>query len=82
VIFHAAEETKPFDPTALDFEFDEQGSTEAHGKLVEASTSPQPPVVAARPLLKPRHLIVLGLMFMVECVVLGVFLYLILSGFA
>lgn len=82
VIFHAAEEAKPFDPADLDFEFDEKASNDAPGELAEKTPSPQ--AVGATPGqgLSSRQWIVLVVMGMLECTVLAAFLYLILFGSA
>ena len=47
LIFHAAEEAKPFDPADLNFEFDEKASNEVPEELSELS--PVQPMTAAAP---------------------------------
>jgi hypothetical protein len=82
VIFHAAAETKPFDPADLDFEFDERVSNEVPEDLVESSRAEQLPAAAPRTGLSRRQLLVLAIMVLVEIAVLAAFLYLILFGSA
>lgn len=75
-IFHAAEETKPFDPADLSFEFDEHGTA----AMPEGQAGAKPPrAPAARTAgLTSAQWIVLVIMGIVEFLVLGGFLYLLL----
>ncbi len=83
-IFHAAEEAKPFDPKDLDFAFDEAAENEAPAvpeDLKEPSPSQQLPVARRRGPFSPQQWILLGGMAIIECIVLVVFLYFILTSF-
>lgn len=78
-IFRAAEESKPFDPADLSFEFDEHGQTD----LPEArsGTAAQRAAPAARiGAFTGRQWMLLVIMAIVEFVVLGGFVYLLLFG--
>jgi hypothetical protein len=82
-IFHAAEESKPFDPADLSFAFDENAENEEGAvpkNLLETSPSQRLPSPARRQPLSGRQLLLLGVMLLVECCVLGGFGYLILSS--
>jgi hypothetical protein len=79
LIFHAAEQAKPFDPADLDFEFDEQKSNETPQEPAENGAS-EPVPAASRRGLTGRQLIVLVAMILVEFAVLAAFLYMILFG--
>jgi hypothetical protein len=82
-IFHAAEESKPFDPTDLSFAFDENAAN-AEGdipkNLRETSPSQRRPLLTPRRALSAGQLLLLGVMLVVECCVVGGFAYLILSN--
>ena len=82
VIFHAAEESKPFDPTDLSFAYDETAENEGAvpQNLRETSPSQRLPSPVRRPSLSGRQVMLLGAMLLVECCVMGVFAYLILSS--
>ena len=82
LIFHAAEETKPFDPADLDFEFDEKASNEVPKELAELRPAETTSNTVARKGLSSRQWIVLVVMILVEFGVLAGFLYLILFGSA
>lgn len=75
-IFHAAEETKPFDPADLSFEFDEHGTAEMPEGQASAK-APRPPAVRTAGLTSAQWLI-LVIMGIVEFLVLAGFIYLIL----
>jgi hypothetical protein len=75
-IFHAAEETKPFDPADLSFEFDEHGTAEMPEGPVRAKTSRPPAVRTAG--LTSRQWLLIVIMLIVEFMVLAGFIYLIL----
>jgi hypothetical protein len=77
-IFHAAEETKPFDPADLSFEFDEHGTAELPDGQVKAKTSRPPEARTAG--LTSRQWLFLVIMLIVEFLVLAGFIYLILFG--
>ncbi|HET6847011.1 MAG TPA: nuclease-related domain-containing protein [Anaerolineales bacterium] len=77
VIFRAAEEAKPFDPSDLDFEFDEQASNEP-SESASAATDSKPRLTVVRKGLSGRQVIVLVVMVLVEFGVLAAFLYMIL----
>ena len=77
-IFHAAEETKPFDPGDLSFEFDEHGTAEMPEDRTGAK-APGPPAVRTAGLTSGQW-IILVIMLIVEFLVLGGFIYLILFG--
>jgi hypothetical protein len=77
VIFRAAEEAKPFDPSDLDFEFDEQASNETSPASAAAAES-TPRLTVVRKGLNGRQLLVLVAMVLVEFGVLAAFLYMIL----
>ena len=81
-IFHAAEESKPFDPADLSFDFDE--NAEASGAEVpeglrETNPSQRLPPARTGPF-RPRQWILLGVMLIVECCVLAGFAYLIFAN--
>lgn len=77
-IFHAAEETKPFDPADLSFEFDERGAAEMpEGQAGEKAS--RPPAVRTAGLTS-RQWLLLVIMLIVEFMVLAAFIYLILFG--
>jgi hypothetical protein len=80
-IFHAAQENKAFDPADLKFEFDENAPT-GEGGVPEnlRETSPSQQLSSGRRGLRPRQLILLGGMVLVECCVLAGFVYLIISN--
>lgn len=80
VIFHAAEEAKPFDPADLDFEFDEQASNDVSEQALESRPAESSPVGGPRRGISPRQWIVLVIMVTVEFGLLAAFLYLILFG--
>lgn len=75
-IFHAAEETKPFDPADLSFEFDEHGTAEMPEGQAQTKGSRPPAVRTAG--LTSRQWISLVVMLIVEFLVLAGFVYLIL----
>jgi hypothetical protein len=75
-IFHAAEETKPFDPADLSFEFDEHGTAEMPEGQAVAKASRPPAVRTAG--LTARQWLSLVVMLIVEFLVLAGFIYLIL----
>jgi hypothetical protein len=75
-IFHAAEETTPFDPADLSFEFDEHGTAEMPEGQAEAKAA-RPPAVRTAGLTSGQWLI-LVIMGIVEFLVLAGFIYLIL----
>jgi hypothetical protein len=77
-IFHAAEETKPFDPADLSFEFDEHGTAEMPEGQIGAKASRPPAVRTAG--LTSRQWLLLVIMLIVEFLVLAGFIYLILFG--
>jgi hypothetical protein len=78
-IFHAAEESKPFNPADLDFAFDESAENEVPQNLRETSPS-QRLAAAKRGGFTRQQLILLGGMLLVECGVLAGFAYLLFSG--
>jgi hypothetical protein len=75
-IFHAAEETKPFDPADLSFEFDEHGTAEMPDGLAKAA---RPPAVRTAGF-TGRQWMLLVIMGIIEFLVLAGFLYFILFG--
>jgi hypothetical protein len=75
-IFHAAEETKPFDPADLNFEFDENGTAEMPEGMAKASRPPAPRTAG----LTGRQWMLLIIMGIVEFMVLAGFIYLLLFG--
>lgn len=79
-IFHAAEESKPFDPADLNFAYDEKSEGEVPEELREPSPSQQLAKGARRGPFSSRQLILLGGMLIVECCVLAGFAYLIFSS--
>jgi hypothetical protein len=78
-IFHAREESKPFDPNDLSFAFDENAKNDVPENLVEKSPSQRLPPPAKKGGLQPRQLILLAVGLLAECCILGVFGYLIIS---
>ncbi len=82
LIFHAADETKPFDPNDLNFEFDEKAPKEAPAEVAEPAPSLPTTTPTSRRGISPRQWIVLVVMILVEFGVLAGFLYLILFGSA
>ncbi len=82
-IFHAAEDTKPFDPADLNFAFDENAENEAAEvppDLKEPSPSQRLPAAARTGPFNPRQWILLGGMVIIECCVLAGFAYLIFTS--
>jgi hypothetical protein len=81
-IFHAAEEAKPFNPADLDFAFDENAENEAApAEGQEPGPGPKPVPTARRGPFSSRQWLLLAGMAIIECVVLGGFVYLILTSF-
>jgi hypothetical protein len=79
-IFRAAEDTKPFDPADLDFEFDEQASKQVPNQPVEKGLSTEETATAPRRLMSRGQLIALAVMVLVEFCVLAAFVYLLFFG--
>jgi hypothetical protein len=77
-IFHAAEETKPFDPVDLSFEFDEHGTAEMPEGQAGAR-APRPRAVRTAGLTSGQWIAIV-IMLIVEFLVLAGFVYLILFG--
>ncbi len=82
LIFHAADEAKPFDPNDLNFEFDEKAPKEPTEEVAKPEEPLPIPTPASRRGISPRQWIVLVFMILVEFGVLAGFLYLILFGSA
>jgi hypothetical protein len=80
LIFHAAEEAKPFDPEDLKFGFDENASNEAVEPAAEMGQSASLPAAAPRKGFRPGQWVLLAVMILVEFGVLAGFLYLIFFG--
>ncbi len=78
-IFHAAEESKPFDPSDLSFQYDENAESEVPENLKEPSPSQQLAGRRGRGL-SGRQLALLGVMMLVELCVLAGFGYFIFFG--
>ena len=81
-IFHAAEQTKPFDPADLDFAFDENAEdaqAEVPSEVRETSPSQQLPAARRGPFSSRQWILLVG-MTIVECCVIAGFAYLIISG--
>jgi hypothetical protein len=88
-IFQAAEESKPFDPADLSFEFNENASTDVPAGLRETSPSHKlgagtaaaaSSARARRAALRPGQLVVLAIMLLVECGIIGWLAYLVVSS--
>jgi hypothetical protein len=77
-IFHAREESKPFDPNDLSFAYDENAKNDMPDDLKEKSPS-QRLGPAPKSSVSPRQLILLAVMLVVECCILGGFGYFIFS---
>ena len=77
-IFHARDTDQPFDANDLSFAYDENAKNEVPENLREPSPSQRLPP-ARKSSIKPRQLILLGAMLVVECCILGVFGYFIFS---
>jgi hypothetical protein len=71
-IFHAAEETKPFDAADLEFQFNERGGA--------AGSASQQAGAAPTRGLRPRQILVLVALMLIELGVLAGFAYLLLFG--
>lgn len=78
-IFHAREESKPFDPNDLSFAYDENAKNEIPETLVEPSPSQRLVQPARKSTISPRQLILLGVIGLAECCILGFFGYFIFS---
>jgi hypothetical protein len=81
-IFHAAEQSKPFDPADLEFAFDETADSaeaEVPADLREPNPSQRLPAAKRGPL-SSRQWILLGGMVFVECCVLASFAYLLFTS--
>jgi hypothetical protein len=76
-IFHAAEESKPFDPNDLSFAFDEKAGEEVPENLREPSPSQRLAAPDKKPTISSRQWILLGAMMLVECCILAGFGFLI-----
>ena len=82
-IFHAAEDTKPFDPADLDFAFDENAAQEEEkvpADLKETSPSQQLKTPVKRPAFSRGQWLLLGAMVIIECCVLAGFAYLLFTS--
>ncbi|HEY5982330.1 MAG TPA: hypothetical protein VIU38_02580 [Anaerolineales bacterium] len=77
-IFHAAEESKPFDPADLSFEFDEHGTAAMPDGLLETSPSQRPEGAAPRRGFSQGQWIFLVVMALIEFLVLAGFVYMLL----
>jgi hypothetical protein len=78
-IFHARDTDQPFDPNDLSFAYDENAKNEVPENLREPSPSQRLPKVNKKSSIKPRELILLGVMLVAECCILGGFGYFIFS---
>jgi hypothetical protein len=78
-IFHARDTDQPFDPNDLSFAYDENAKNELPENLREPSPSQRLPKINKKSSIKPRELILLGAMLVVECCILGGFGYFIFS---
>ena len=82
-IFHAAEQTKAFDPADLEFAFDENAESaqaEVPGNLKEPSPSQRLTASSKKGPFSIRQWILIGGMAVVECCVLTGFVFLILRN--
>ena len=78
-IFHARDTDQPFDPNDLSFAYDENAKNEVLDTLREPSPSQRLPKINKKSSIKPRELILLGVMLVAECCILGGFGYFIFS---
>jgi hypothetical protein len=78
-IFHAREESKPFDPNDLSFAFDENAKNDIPENLVEPSPSQRLKPPPRKSAISARQLILLAGMLVVECCIIGGFGYFIIS---
>ena len=74
-IFHARDTDQPFDPNDLSFAYDENAKNEVLDTLREPSPSQRLPKINKKSSIKPRELILLGVMLVAECCILGGFGY-------
>jgi len=79
-IFHAAEETKPFDPADLSFDYDESAQPDTPLDLSGTGPAVTPRNLIARRGLSPAQWLVLVVMLLVEFAVLAGFVFLFLFG--
>jgi hypothetical protein len=79
-IFHAREESKPFDPNDLSFAYDENAKNDIPENLVEPSPSQRLPKPARKSSITPRQLILLGVIGLAECCVLAFLGYFIFTN--